>query len=91
MASTGLDVKELDLNSLFNNIVAKPSDYGFTNVSEPLLTNATVPGTVPAYNPAIVGQDPAVEHSTLFLNPFYDTTALGQAVIAQTARSTLSA
>ena len=90
-ASTGLDVKELDLNSLFNNIAAKPSDYGFTNVSEPLLTNATVPGTVPAYNPAIVGQDPAVEHSTLFLNPFYDTTALGQAVIAQTARSTLSA
>ena len=90
-ASTGLDVKELDLYSLFNSIAASPSDYGFANVSEPVLANATAPGTVPAYNPAIVGQDPAVEHATLFLNPFYDTTALGQAIIAQTARSTLSA
>ncbi len=90
-ATTGLDVKELDLNALFNSIAANPSDYGFANVSEPLLANATAPSTVPAYNPAIVGQDPAVEHATLFLNPFYDTTALGQAIIAQTARDTLSA
>ena len=89
-ACSGLDVKELDLNSLFNNIVVNPSDYGFTNVTQPLLSNGTSPGSVVTYNPAIVGQDPAVEHSTLTLDPFFDPTALGQAIIAQTARDTLT-
>jgi len=47
-------------------------------------------GTTPAYNPAIVGQDPQVQHGSLFLDPYFDPTALGQTVMAQTARSTLT-
>lgn len=54
-ASTGLDVKQLDLHSLFDSIAADPSDFCFQNVAEPVLANATIPGTVPAYNPAIAG------------------------------------
>ena len=89
-SQTGLDVKTLDLHTLFNGISANPSDYGFTNVAQPVLSSAPGVGTTPAYNPAIVGQDPQVEHSTLFLDQYFDPTALGQAIIAQTARSTLT-
>ena len=88
-SQTGLDVKTLDLNGLFNNIAASPSDYGFTNTTQPVLVSTPGTGTTPAYNPAIVGQDPQVEHGSLFLDPYFDPTALGQALVAQTARSTL--
>ena len=90
-SQTGLDVKTLDLNTLFKGITADPSNYGFTNTTQPVLVSTPGIGTTPAYNPAIVGQDPQVEHGSLFLDPFFDPTALGQAVIAQTARSTLTA
>ena len=91
-SQTGLDVKTLDLHTLFKGIAANPSDYGFTNIKEPVLTSTPgVAGVTPTYNPAIVGHDPQVEHGSLFLDPYFDPTALGQAVIAQTARSTLSA
>ena len=90
-SQTGLDVKTLDFNTLFKGIIADPSNYGFTNTTQPVLVSTPGIGTTPAYNPAIVGQDPQVEHGSLFLDPFFDPTALGQAVIAQTARSTLTA
>ncbi len=90
-SQTGLDVKTLDLKTLFDGIAASPSDYGFTNTTQPLLVSTPNPGTAPAYNPAIVGQDPQVQHGSLFLDPYFDPTALGQAVIAETARSTLTA
>ncbi len=90
-SQTGLDVKELDLNKLFNGIAADPSAYGFTNITQPVLISTPNAGTPPAYNPAIVGQDPQVEHGSLFLDPYFDPTALGQSLIAQTARNTLTA
>ncbi|MBV8612275.1 MAG: hypothetical protein JOY66_00700, partial [Acetobacteraceae bacterium] len=89
-SQTGLDVKELDLNTLFKGIAANPSDYGLTNISQPVLANPPGSGTPPTYNPAIVGQDPQVEHGSLFIDPYFDPTALGQSLIAQTARSTLT-
>ena len=89
-AETGADVQELDLNALFDSIVANPSNYGFINVEEPVLANSPFPGTEVAYNPAIVGQDPAVQHATLFLDPLFNPTALGHSIIAETARSTLT-
>ena len=89
-SQTGLDVKTLDLNTLFNGITATPLNYGFTNTTQPVLVSTPGNGTTPAYNPAIVGQDPQVEHGSLFLDPYFDPTALGQAIIAQTARSTLT-
>ncbi len=90
-AATGLDVKTVDLHSLFNGIAANPSDYGFSNISQPILANPPTTGSTPVYNPAIVGKDPQVQHSSLFLDPYFDPTALGQAIIAQTARTTLTA
>ncbi len=90
-ASTGLDVKTLDLHKLFEGVVNDPAAYGFTNITQPVLVSTPNAGTTPVYNPAIVGQDPQVEHGSLFLDPYFDPTALGQALIAQTARSTLTA
>ena len=90
-SQTGLDVKTLDLDTLFKGIAADPFNYGFTNVTQPVLSSTPGTSTTPTYNPAIVGQDPQVEHGTLFLDPYFDPTALGQAIIAQTARSTLTA
>ena len=86
-----LDVKTLDLNTLFKGITNDPLAYGFTNTTQPVLVSMPNAGTTPAYNPAIVGQDPQVEHGSLFLDPYFDPTALGQALVAQTARSTLTA
>ncbi len=86
-----LDVKTLDLNTLFNGISSDPLAYGFTNTTQPVLVSTPNPGTTPVYNPAIVGEDPQVQHGSLFLDPYFDPTALGQAIIAQTARSTLTA
>ncbi len=90
-SQTGTDVKELDLNALFKGIVADPASYGFSNVTQPILSSTpSATSSAVTYNPAIVGQDPEVQHSSLFLDPYFDPTALGQAVIAQTARSTLT-
>ncbi len=89
-SQTGLDVKTLDLNALFKGIANDPSAYGFTNIAQPVLASTPGIGTTPTYNPAIVGQDPQVEHGSLFVDPYFDPTALGQALIAQTARSALT-
>ena len=89
-ASSALDVKELDLNALFNDIVASPAEYGFNNVTEPVLSTGTAPGTITTYNPAIDGQNPSVEYASLTLDPVFDPTARGQFLIAQTARDTLA-
>ncbi len=88
-SETGLDVKELDLNKLFDGIAADPAAYGFLNVTESVLANPPFPGSTPVYNPDIVGQDPLVQHGTLFIDPFFNPTALGQSIIAETARGTL--
>ena len=68
---SGLDVKTLDLNTLFNGIAADPSDYGFTNVAQPVLSSTPTAGSTPTYNPAIIGQDPQVQHGSLFLDPYF--------------------
>ena len=90
-SNPGVDVKTLDLDTLFKSIAATPADFGFTNITQPVLSSTPGIGTAPAYNPAIVGQDPQVQHGSLFLDPYFDPTALGQAIIAETARSTLIA
>ncbi len=90
-SQTGLDVKTLDLHALFNDIAAKPADYGFANTTEPVLSSLPDTGSTPVYNPAINGQDPQVEHGSLFIDPLFDPTERAQVLIAQTARNTLTA
>ena len=90
--ASDLDITLLDVNGLFAAIVAEPEAYGFLNTDEPVLVtppNADVPE--PVYNPAIVGQDPAVQHATLFLDVLFSPTALAQSLIAETARDALFA
>ena len=86
----GVDVNLLDVNRLFDAIDADPLAYGFLNVDQPVLSAPPLqPGTPTVYNPAIVGQDPSVQHATLFVDPFFHPTALGHAIIAETARDVL--
>ena len=89
-SQSGLDVKTLDLHTLFNNIVADPSGYGFTNITQPVLSSLPGTGSALTYNPAIDGQNSRVEHGSLFLDPLFDTTERGQMLIAQTAYHTLA-
>ncbi|HYX15329.1 MAG TPA: ScyD/ScyE family protein [Nostoc sp.] len=87
---SGVNINILDINALFDAIAAEPGAYGFVNVDEPVLISRTpVTGEQPAYNPAIIGQDPAVQHATLFLDPFFHPTALGHSILAETARNEL--
>ena len=88
--NTDLDVTLLDLNGLFENIVAEPGAYGFVNTGEPVLVTPPNPDVPePVYNPAIVGQDPAVQHATLFLDVLFSPTSLAQSIMAETARDAL--
>ena len=89
---TGLDVELLDVNKLFDAIAADPLAYGFVNVDQSVLAAPPIqPGTPEIYNPAIVGQDPAVRHATLFIDPVFHPTALGHAIVGETARDVLLA
>ena len=87
---SGVNIEILDTNALFDDIAAEPGAYGFTNVDEPVLSSQTpVTGEPIAYNEAIVGEDPAVQHGTLFLDPYFHPTALGHSIVAETARDEL--
>ena len=89
-AESGANIEILDTYSLFDAIEAEPDAYGFTNVEEPVLSSQTpLTGEEPVYNEAIVGEDPAVQHSTLFIDPFFHPTALGHSIVAETARDEL--
>lgn len=86
---SGLDITLFDVNAVFEAIVEEPGAYGFVNVEEPVLITPPNPGVEPVYNPAIVGRDPAVQHSTLFLDTLFSPTALAQSILAETARDAL--
>ncbi|MGF1482173.1 MAG: ScyD/ScyE family protein [Cyanophyceae cyanobacterium] len=87
---SGANIEIFDIDALFDAIAAEPEAYGFVNLDEPVLISQTpLTGEPPAYNPAIVGQDPAVQHATLFLDPFFHPTALGHSILAETARNEL--
>ncbi len=89
-ADTGLDVKELDLNKLFGGIVNDPSAYGFSNLTTPVLDNPPGVGLPQDFSAGDTPtQDPAVEHASLFTDPFFHPTALGQSIMAETAKSAL--
>ena len=89
-ATSDLDITVLDLNGLFESIVAEPGAYGFVNTDEPvLITPPNADVEAPVFNPAIVGQDPLVQHATLFLDVLFSPTALAQSIMAETARDAL--
>lgn len=88
--ASDVNIEILDTNALFDSIATEPGAYGFVNVEEPVLSSQTpVTGEPIEYNEAIVGEDPAVQHSTLFLDPYFHPTALGHSIVAETARDEL--
>ena len=89
-AESGANIEILDTKSLFDAIAEEPGSYGFVNVNEPVLSSQTpLTGEPIEYNDAIVGEDPAVQHATLFIDPFFHPTALGHSIVAETARDEL--
>ncbi len=75
----GADVTVVDVNSLFDDVVANPQEYGLTNVTESFLDPITMAPTVGA-NP----------DEYLFFDTLHPTEA-GQALISDLALETLAA
>lgn len=75
---SGADVTVVDVNSLFNDVVANPQEYGLTNVTDPFLDPVTMAPTVGA-NP----------DDYLFFDTFHPT-GVGQALISDFAMKTLA-
>jgi len=73
----GINLISVDVNSLFDSAIANPSQYGFTNVTQPCLTNFQNPVDF-IYN---VCDRP---NEYLFWDEFHPTTA-GHKLVAETA------
>ena len=75
---TGADITILDVNSLFDDVLANPEEFGLTNVTEPFLDPITLTPTAGA-NP----------DEYLFYDTLHPTEA-GQALISDFALETLA-
>ncbi len=87
--ATGLDVKTLDLHTLFDRIVATPAEFGFSDVTQAILSSLPGTGSEPVYNTTIDGRNPLVLQTTLFIDPLFDVTERGQILIAALAHGTI--
>ena len=87
--ATGLDVKTLDLHTLFDRIVATPAEFGFSDVTQAILSSLPGTGSEPVYNTTIDGRNPLVLQTTLFIDPLFDITERGQILIAALAHGTI--
>lgn len=79
---TGINLISVDVNSLFDSAIANPSQYGFTNVTQPCLTNFQNPVDF-IYNVC------ARPNEYLFWDEFHPTTA-GHKLVAESAYLALS-
>ena len=87
---SGANITIFDTSALFNAIAEEPEAFGFVNVEEPVLISQTpLTGEPPAYNPAIIEGGLAEQQATLFIDPFFQPTALGHSIVAETARDEL--
>ena len=75
---TGANITILDINTLLDDVLANPSEYGFTNVTEPFLDPLTFTPTVGA-NP----------DEYLFFDTLHPTEA-GHAIVSDFALETLA-
>lgn len=71
----------VDLNGLFDRLVASPGAFGLSTIEEPCLVSRST-ATTPVFNPAIDCTDPAVAAATLFWDLEFHPTATGQQLIA---------
>lgn len=86
---SGSQVRVLDVNGLFDRIVADPAAFGIANVKEECLSTRSTART-PRYNAAIDCRNPAVADATLFWDQNFHGTTATQRIIAEEALATLA-
>jgi outer membrane lipase/esterase len=90
LANAGVNIIPVNTFALLNEIIADPSRYGFTNVSQPACTGSSF-GCLPAGTPgATVTYQPGTESTYLFADGVHPTTA-AHAMLAQYAESIITA
>ena len=90
LANTGVNVIPVNTFALLNEIVADPSRYGFTNVTQPACTGSSF-GCLPAGTPGAQSTyQPGTENTYLFADGVHPTTA-AHAMLAQYAESIIVA
>lgn len=93
LASTGVNIIPVNAYALLNELVADPSRYGFTNVTQPACTGGDGSSfeCLPAGTPgATVTYQPGTENTYLFADGVHPTTAT-HAMLAQYAESIITA
>ncbi|HEX7326831.1 MAG TPA: autotransporter domain-containing protein [Rhodanobacteraceae bacterium] len=88
LAKTGVDIIPVNTFAVLNEIVADPSRYGFTNVTQPACTGGSGSSFEcgPAGSGAPVTYQPGTQNTYLFADGVHPTTA-ADAMLAQYAES----
>ena len=90
LANAGVNIIPVNTFAVLNEIVADPSRYGFTNVTQPACTGSSF-GCVPAGTPGAQSTyQPGTENTYLFADGVHPTTA-AHAMLAQYAESIILA
>lgn len=90
LANAGVNIIPVNTFAVLNEIVADPSRYGFTNVTQPACTGSSF-GCVPAGTPGAQSTyQPGTENTYLFADGVHPTTA-AHAMLAQYAESIIVA
>jgi outer membrane lipase/esterase len=93
LASAGINIIPVNTYALLNQLVADPSRFGFTNVTQPACTGGSGSSfeCLPAGTPgATVTYQPGTENTYLFADGVHPTTA-AHAMLAQYAESIVTA
>lgn len=84
IAQFGFNVMQVNVHALFNELLANPSTYGFTNVTSPACTTASA---ITCTTSTLVSPDAATTHS--FADDIHPTPA-AHAIIAQVVDSMIT-
>ncbi|MBU6476861.1 MAG: autotransporter domain-containing protein [Xanthomonadaceae bacterium] len=93
LANAGINIIPVNTYAILNELVADPSRYGFTNVTQPACTGGSGSSfeCLPAGTPgATVTYQPGTENTYLFADGVHPTTA-AHAMLAQYAESIITA
>jgi outer membrane lipase/esterase len=86
LAKAGVNIIPVNTYAILNEIIADPSRYGFTNVTDPACTGSSF-GCVPAGTPGATSTyQPGTQNTYLFADDVHPTTA-AHAMLAQYAES----
>jgi outer membrane lipase/esterase len=90
LANAGVNIIPVNTFALLNELIADPSRYGFTNVTQPACTGSSF-GCLPAGTPGATSTyQPGTENTYLFADGVHPTTAT-HAMLAQYVESIITA